>query len=237
MNTISRQRVATFIALAFYIPGFVAIVVFESRLVASLAPVMLLLSLVLIFWTQQFINRSFLFFCLLSFLIGFVAEFIGINTGILFGKYVYGDMLGPKWKGVPLIIGVQWLILTYCIGICMQMLHREIFAPDIDLQGKTPLENKAIMQRSNNWLLLSTVIDGGLLAVLFDWVLEPAAIKLGYWHWDGNQIPRSNFYSCWLVSVPLLLVFHYLPFKKQNIFALHLLLIMLMFFLLLNTFG
>jgi putative membrane protein len=237
MNTISRQQIATFIALAFHIPGFIAIAFFKSQLFISLTPLNLVVCMALIFWTQQIINTAFLFFCLLSFSIGFIAEYIGINTGLLFGKYKYGDVLGPKWNGVPWVIGVQWMITTYCIGICMNMIHKKfsvVKAPEADA---TQIEQKAAVQNSKNWILLSTIIDGSLLAVFFDWVIEPVAVKLGYWRWSDNEIPMSNYYSWWLVSVPILAAFYYLPFPKQNIFALHLLLIQFMFFLLLNTFG
>jgi putative membrane protein len=236
MNTISRQQIATFIALAFHIPGFIAIAFFKSQLFISFTPLNLLVCTVLIFWTQQVINTAFLSFCLLSFSIGFVAEYIGINTGLLFGNYAYGNLLGPKWHGVPWIIGLQWMVITYCIGICMHMVHKKLALTSVEQQEKTQLEQKVTAKNSKRWIFFSTIIDGALLAVLFDWVMEPAATKLGYWQWSENEIPGSNYYSWWLISIPILVAFYYLPFKKQNIFALHLLLIQFMFFLLLNTF-
>ena len=85
--------------------------------------------------------------------------------------------------------------------------------------------------------MLSIMVDGATLAVLFDWLMEPAAVKLGYWKWLGNgEIPLYN-YMCWFViSMLLLFVFHKLQFNKQNKFAVNLLLIQAMFFLLLRTF-
>jgi len=38
----------------------------------------------------------------------------------------------------------------------------------------------------------------GLLAVAFDYILEPVAIKLGYWHWSGGTPPLKN-YCTWFV--------------------------------------
>ena len=65
--------------------------------------------------------------------------------------------------------------------------------------------------------------------------MEPVAIQLGYWKWSGD-IPVFN-YACWfLVSLVLLLFFHFLKFDKENKFAVDLLLIQSMFFLLLRTF-
>ena len=72
---------------------------------------------------------------------------------------------------------------------------------------------------------------------VFDWLMEPVAVKLGYWVWQGDgSIPMLN-YICWfLISLLLLAVFHFAKFNKQNKFAVNLLLTQLMFFLLLRTF-
>ena len=84
---------------------------------------------------------------------------------------------------------------------------------------------------------MSLIADGATLAVLFDWLIEPVAVKLGYWQWNGDgSIPLYN-YICWVtISVLLLGIFHYLKFNKRNKFAINLLLIQMMFFLLLRTF-
>jgi len=84
---------------------------------------------------------------------------------------------------------------------------------------------------------ISIVVDGATLAVLFDYLMEPVAIKLGYWQWlDKGEIPLYN-YICWfIISMILLYIFHRLTFGKQNKFAVNLLLIQAMFFLLLRTF-
>jgi bisanhydrobacterioruberin hydratase len=82
---------------------------------------------------------------------------------------------------------------------------------------------------------ISVIIDGATLAVFFDWLMEPVAVQLGYWKWNG-AIPFYN-YLCWfMVSIVLLTAFHLLKFNKQNKFAVHLLMIQVLFFLLLRTF-
>ena len=235
MNNINRQQIATFIALAFHISGFVAIAIFKSPLFISLTPLNLLICVALIFWTQEVINTSFLVFCFFSYAAGFTAEVIGINTGILFGNYNYGHVLGPQWKGVPWIIGVQWMVTLYCIGVSMNMLHNSLEKVKAN-QSTTGVQEKASAKRSGRIKFLSTIVDGALLAVLFDYVIEPAATALGYWHWADDSIPRSNYYSWWIESAIILIFFHLLSFKKQNLFAVHLLLIQFMFFLLINTF-
>ena len=83
---------------------------------------------------------------------------------------------------------------------------------------------------------ISVIVDGASIAVFFDWIMEPVAVKLGYWKWHDGNVPFYN-YVCWLmVSNIILAIFHFSRFNKQNKFAVNLLLIQMMFFLLLRTF-
>lgn len=221
----NKQQIATYIALAFHISGFIAIGFFKSPLFIALTPLNLIISAALLFWTQEKINTGFLFFCLVAYLAGFTSEWIGVNTGILFGEYQYGTVLGPKWQGVPYIIGLQWLVVIYCIGISMAMLHQKILERGQDTTGLFP----------KWWLGVSMIADSALLALIFDWILEPIAIELGYWNWTASEIPWLNYATWWGVSAFIMLFFHFLPFKKHNLFAVHLLMIQVMFFLLLRV--
>jgi len=222
----TKTQIATFIALLFHISGFIAIALFKSQLFVSLTPLNLLVSFCLLLWTQQKINKGFIFFIINAYVIGFASEWIGINTGKLFGHYVYGQVLGPKWQGVPLLIGINWAITLLCIGVSMHMLHRRFV---IRQPVKTSVFGKS-------WLNLSLIIDGAGIAVFFDWIIEPVAIKLAFWKWLSPDIPALNYWSWFGVSIILLVVFRLLQFEKSNLFAVHLLLIQLMFFLLLKTF-
>jgi putative membrane protein len=220
-----RRRLATGIALAFHISGLIAIGIFQSALFIRLTPLNLLVSAALVFYTQAWPMRNFMVFAALAFLLGFASEYIGVNTGYLFGNYSYGEILGPQWKGVPLIIGLQWLVTMYCIGVSMHLLHERLKRN----AGQS-------YQRFPGWLMaFSLVSDGAVLAVVFDWVLEPVAVRLGYWQWAGGEIPLLNYLSWYGVSVIILFIFHKLPFPRRNLFAVHLLMIQFMFFLLLRT--
>ena len=222
----TKFQIATFITLLFHVSGFIAIAFFNSQLFIRLTPLNLLVSFALILFTQEKINLPFLVFIILSFSIGFASEWVGINTGKLFGQYQYGNVLGPMWQGVPLVIGVSWFITIYCIGISMNMLHRR-------LVSRQP---KAASGLGKKWLQISLIVDGAALAVLFDWIIEPVAVRLGFWQWKESDIPPLNYWSWFGISLLILLIFRLLRFDKHNLFAVHLLLIQLMFFLLLRSF-
>lgn len=160
-------------------------------------------------------------------MVGFASEVVGVNTGLLFGDYSYGKVLGFQWQKVPILIGVNWFIILYCCGISIHTFLMKVI-------NKVALETKApppVLKA------MSVIVDGATLAVLFDWLMEPVAVKLGFWQWHGDEsIPLYN-YICWgLISALLLTVFHFFKFNKQNKFAINLLLIQFMFFLLLRTF-
>ncbi len=221
------NNLALFIALLFHIAGAIGILFtpYKNWFIQN-TPVNLLVMVVLLIITQKQKNFYFFFFMLITFTVGFVVEYSGANTGLIFGHYTYGNILGIKVLGVPVIIGVNWFIVIYCAGIATQLYETKMLNR-INAKGLTI---NAKVQK------ISFVIDASLLAVFFDWVLEPVAQKLGFWQWQASKVPFYN-YVCWLViSALLLALFQRLPFNKRNIFAVHLLMIQLLFFLLLRTF-
>ena len=227
MKNFSKQQLATTIAILFHSIGLIGILFFESPLIIAATPLNLLLMLGLLLYTQEERNLPFFIFFLLCFAVGIIVEIVGTSTGWLFGNYKYETVLGPGISGVPFIIGINWFIIIYCCGVSIHLLLATITKTLSEQTGKSGKVIKA----------MSIVVDGATLAVFFDWIMEPVAIKLGYWQWLGDgQIPLYN-YICWfLVSMFLLLCFHKLRFEKQNKFAVNLLLIQAMFFLLLRTF-
>lgn len=226
-NRFTKFEIATAMAVLFHSIGLVGLLFFNKEFFLAATPLNLLLSFSLVIWTQEQKNAPFFIFLAACFLVGIGVEMVGINTGILFGSYAYGDVLGPKFRNVPLLIGINWFIIIYCCGIGIHTLLMKAINRVAADSGKTPMALKA----------LSVIVDGATLAVIFDWLMEPVAVKLGYWVWLGDgSIPMFN-YLCWfVVSLLLLAGFHFAKFSKQNKFAVNLLLIQLMFFLLLRTF-
>lgn len=231
MNTVKipakkKTTIALFIAILFHVTGLAGIIWVDQPLFASLTALNMLVMLGLIFFTQEHKPVGFYLLLLLSFLIGYVAEVVGTSTGLLFGNYRYGSALGIKLKEVPLLIGVNWFIIIYCCGTAIHLLHEKIKARLLPEQQKA----------SRWWRKISIIVDGAMMAVFFDWVMEPVAVELDFWQWLGDgSIPQLNYISWFAVSLLQLLLFTVLKFNKNNYFALHLFLIQLMFFLILRT--
>lgn len=221
------NNTALFIALLFHIAGAIGILFtpYKNWFIQN-TPVNLLVMAALLIITQKQKNIYFFLFFIIAFAVGFFVEYTGTNTALIFGHYTYGNMLGAKLFGVPLIIGINWFIVIYCAGIATQLYEEKMMKR---INAKGVLINTRVQK-------ISFVIDASLLAVFFDWLIEPVAGKLGFWHWEGGNIPYYN-YVCWLViSALLLALFQILPFKKRNMFAVHLFIIQVLFFSVLRTF-
>lgn len=224
---VNKFHVATFIALLFHFCGFVGMFTSKHNWFVANTPLNLLIMAALIIWTQPNKSAAFFVFVIICFITGMLTEIIGVDTSLLFGKYEYGKVLGPEIMDVPWLIGVNWFTVIYCCGVFITHFHNWV-------ESRSDMKETILTPRIQ---LISFIIDGALLATFFDFILEPVAVKLGYWTWlaDGT-IPFTN-YLCWfLISALLLTVFKLLSFPKHNQFAVHLLLIELLFFGALRTF-
>jgi bisanhydrobacterioruberin hydratase len=221
----SKCQIATAVAILFHVIGFIGIALVKSDFIIRSTSFNLVLMFGLLMWTQKEKSNSFWIFVTITFLLGLAVEIIGVNTQLLFGEYSYGKVLGYQLYNVPMVIGLNWFVIIYCCGISIQTLL---------LKAINKLaEEKTVPQAALK--AISVMVDGATLAVFFDWLMEPVATVLGYWQWKG-AIPLYN-YVCWFViAMAMLALFHFLNFKKENKFAVHLLLIQALFFLALRVF-
>ena len=186
----------------------------------------LLLMAVLLIATHKEKNKNFLLFLIITFIAGFGIEVLGVNTGAIFGSYTYNDVLGIQFFNVPLLIGLNWCIIIYCTGM-FTTAYENYMLRKLNENG---------LSLNNRLKMISFMFDATLLAVFFDWIMEPVAIKLGYWQWQSNVVPFYNYISWVIVSALLLAVFKKLNTGRRNIFAVHLFIIQVLFFLVLRTF-
>ena len=227
INRFSKYQIATGIAIFFHAIGLVGILFSENNFFIQSTPFNLLLSYFLLVWTHPEKNKSFYFFIGIVFIVGFLSEVVGVNSGLLFGEYHYSKILGIQLFQVPILIAVNWFIIIYCSGIGTHVLLNKVINRVVKDYNEPSLKLKA----------MSVIFDGASLAVLFDWLMEPVAIKLGFWTWGGDgSVPFYNYF-CWLlISILLLTIFNFFNFRKENKFAVNLLLTQALFFLILRTF-
>lgn len=198
------------IGLIFSMHLFGAIII-KGNLIENfilLTPFNLIISLVLMIWTHEKVSKKFITICLISFITGFTFEFIGTNTGLIFGDYTYGQTLGFKIGHVPLIIGVNWLILVYSSAAVVNYF----------------LEKAHIVVKS---------IISAILMVSLDFFIEPVAMKYDFWSWANDVIPIQNYIAWFVIALFLLIITHHSIIIKNKI-AIALFIAQSLFFIILN---
>jgi putative membrane protein len=223
----SRFHIATFIALLFHVSGCIGMFTVHRDWFIKYTPLNLLLMFALLVWAQPKKNKHFFLFVLVCFITGMIVEIIGVNTSLLFGRYEYGTVMGPKFMNVPWLIGINWFVILYTSAVVVTQLHNWIEEKYVTAGGMLSDQVKTI----------SLVFDGALLATFFDYVMEPVAGKLGFWKWAGEgSIPFTNYLTWFVICTGLLYIFSKLSINKQNQFAVHLFIIQLLFFWALRTY-
>lgn len=213
LREIQSNRVKLFkgIISAFYVFGIIGLaipMVQEYFLLMTPFTLILSLGILLIFHTEW--NKSFYVFAVLAMVLGFGSEVMGIHTGFPFGNYEYGKTLGFKLFEVPLVIGVNWLLLIYLTG--------NLFSSKV----------------KNDFM---ASFFAATLMVAIDFLIEPVAINLDYWSWEGNVIPISNYFGWLGVSFIIQLIYRKSSFVKENKISSYLLIHLATFFAILNIIG
>ncbi len=177
----------------------------------KLVPYHLLLMLGLMLVTVNDRSLGLIKFTVGVYLAGFFIEVIGVNTGQIFGDYIYGTALGIKLWATPLLIGVNWLILVYSTGVFLETFNFK-----------------------SKWLF--SAFGAGILLGI-DFLIEPVAIRFDYWSWFEGVIPVQNYLGWYVFSYCLFLFFSASNFNKKNKAAVVLLFAQLCFFLALNLWA
>ena len=152
----------------------------------ALTPFNLALTFGLLIWGND--DFSFKFFKVISvlFLIGFFVEVLGVYSGLLFGEYHYGKTLGFQFLEVPLIIGVNWVLLV--------------------------VSSFAVSSYFVSNSILKVVLSS-IIMVLLDLMIEPVAIRLDFWQWQDEVIPLQNYLMWFLVALSMNWILTFNRFK------------------------
>ncbi|TAE76004.1 MAG: carotenoid biosynthesis protein [Bacteroidetes bacterium] len=166
----------------------------------------LILTNIILFSFHIHIEKKFIIASLLIALGGFLIEVLGVHTGIIFGKYQYEWALGIKIAEVPLLIGLNWVMLIYCSAHIADFLIK-----------------------NNDSIFLKSCVVATLMTFL-DYFIEPFAIHFHLWQWEKNIIPVQNFMGWWFSALLLSFIFFHIHLKRKNYLAIPLYFIQLSFF-------
>ena len=212
MNVMVNHKIKAVYAIAvliiFFAVGVAGLALSATHsLFIRLTPLSLLLSLsVLLLFHPAWSLRLAIYF-LIIFTAGLLVEAIGVNTGVIFGEYAYGSVLGLTIWSTPLMIGVNWLMLIYTTWDMTARVRMPVFL---------------------------RILASAILMVIFDFVMEPVAIKMGMWTWSGNVIPLQNYLAWFVISFLFFALAAIMKIELRNKMSIPVWLILFTFFILLQ---
>jgi len=195
----------------FYFVGVVGMLNTQLQpLFFGLIPFALLLSFfaLLIFHKAAF-DKKTIYILLIIYLLGYFVEVIGVNTGIIFGNYIYGGGLGFKILNTPLMIGINWVMLVYCSASIFEKMQMPV---------------------------ILKIIMASLLMLLYDVILENIAPIIDMWSWTSNLIPLQNYIAWFIIAFLFQSLVKFADVKIQNKIAITILTCQAIFFLVLIIF-
>jgi len=104
----------------------------------------------------------------------YLVELFGVKTGIIFGEYQYGKALGIQFGNTPLLIGINWLLLSYAVASTTSSL-------------RLSTNKKAFL--------------GASIMVIFDIIMEQVAPCIDLWYWKNNHVPLQNYISWFVLAL------------------------------------
>ncbi len=186
----------------FHVSGILGIIYGNSNWFISFTPLNLTLNFLLLLINCK-VNNRVLTIIILGFFIGMITEILGVQYGWIFGDYQYGNQLGTKLMGVPLLIGVNWALLTVITGAIAQQFYLNKF--------------------------MRVLIGVGLMLFL-DLLMEPLAPVLDFWIFDGEEAPLQNYLGWAAVAIFLQFGYYFLKVRVNGSFPFHLYLLQIIFF-------
>ena len=203
-------RFSVFFVWLINISGFFGVLSDQKEFFLRTSPFAILITFILLVLNYDFKQKGFISALISIISIGFLVEFLGVNYDLFFGSYEYGDNLGYKIGGVPIIMSINWLVLIFLTGS---------FAEKI-IPNSLPLK----------------VLFASLLMVFIDVFLEICAPKLDYWKFNDEIVPMSNYNSWFIISAICLYIYFRLIKDKEHTLSTNVLVIYFAFFGLLSVF-
>jgi putative membrane protein len=117
--------------------------------------------------------------------VGFVAEAVGVHSGVPFGRYRYTGGLGPRVLDVPVVVPLAWAMMAHPAHAVAARL----------VDGRT-----------------ARVAIGAFALASWDVFLDPQMVDAGHWRWSHpsphlpgiGDVPLTNFGGWLLVAAVIL---------------------------------
>ena len=163
---------------------------------------LIILNLGLFFVFSLYQYKNFLAYLIVA-VLGFSIEVLGVNYGWFFGEYAYGQNLGVKIAGTPVLIGLNWAMLVIVTGqIARSFLPKK-------------------------WMQVG--FAAGLMLFL-DVLMEETAPNFNFWEFKSEAVPISNFVAWFAFAVLFQLIVQGLNSKGDSKISYHIYIVQFLFF-------
>ncbi|MDB4752303.1 carotenoid biosynthesis protein [Winogradskyella sp.] len=169
----------------------------------SMSPINLLLTFIIILVNIDNFKWHIVIAVAIPFSLGFIVEALGVNYGLIFGNYSYGENLGQKFIGVPIIICVNWALLTMSTADIARLFFKNIIA---------------------------TSLIGALLMTGLDFVIEVSAPRFDYWEFENGHVPLQNYFGWLCTAFVAHLGYQYFKVNTSKIISIHVFISIVVFF-------
>ena len=208
---LTQQTTITALLIIFFTVGVLGMLLpATNSYFLQLTPLALLLSFTVLALSDESKQRvKLIAYLLFIYFTSYFIEVAGVHTGLLFGEYSYGNNLGLKLWGTPLIIGANWFFLVYTTA--------------------------AIFEKTKISVALKILL-ASLSMLVYDVVMEQVAPKLDMWSWKQVDVPFQNYFTWFAIAIVFHIGLKLLNIKIKNSLALAVLLCQFIFFVLLFIF-
>lgn len=199
-----KLRFSIFLLILFHVAALIGVSIGYKDWFVSKTPLNLFITSLLLIWNYPLDSLKKWLLGLVLFLAGMTVEWIGVQSGLLFGNYSYGENMGPLFDGVPYFIGVYWAVLVFITGNISSRISQNLF---------------------------TKILIGSILMVLLDYFMEKVAPAFDFWTFEGGIAPLENYITWFAVAAVLHFIFQKAKTKGDFIFSLTLYMIQLLFFM------
>lgn len=143
----------------------------------SLSPLFILLCCFIVGMFHPRMDSRWVFYLGIVYVAALTLSAMGVTTGRIFGSFFFGQNLGFQLGDTPLVIGVFWLLLSYCSSATATWFTQRF-----------SVLNKPII----------TALLASVIMLIVDLLLEPVASTIDFWYWKNRDVPFQN-YTAWFV--------------------------------------
>jgi len=186
-----EERKAKKLVIIFYVVGAIGFALPQTNQIFQyLTPFTLLFTVFLLLsFHQNLLNIKTMIVFAAVFLFSYCIEALGVNTGAIFGNYHYGNGLGIKLLNTPIMIGINWLFLSY------------------------------ITASIANKIKVSSFVQASIAALLmlaYDILLETVADFLGMWYWQNSTVPLQNYLAWFFIALLIQIFYKFMNIDFKN---------------------